>query len=128
MLRGKKVLIVEDSPTVRHQVRLILEQEGVILVEAANEFGMYNTIDEYGKKADLIIMDLTLKSENGLDLVAKLKASERYRDIPVVMLTDHSESSNVMKARELGVSGYLLKPIQKDLLLDRLRKVLGIGL
>lgn len=125
MFNGKKVLIVEDSYTVRYEVKLILEKTGISLAEAANEIGMYNMMEEYGKCVDMIIMDVTLKSENGLDLVKKLKDSERYGKIPVLMLSEHSGLDYVLKAKELGVAGYLKKPIQKDELISRVKKILG---
>jgi CheY-like chemotaxis protein len=119
MLSGKKVMIVEDSQTVRLEVRLLLGKLGVNVVEAANEIGMMNTMDEYGKCVDLIIMDLTLKNENGFDLIKKVKSSDKYKEIPILVLTEHADKQNVLTAKELGVSGYLRKPIQKDELIDR---------
>lgn len=122
----KRVMIVEDSYTVRYEVKLIIEQLGLTLIEAANELGMFNMMEEYGKCVDLIIMDLTLKYENGFDLIEKLRNIEKYRDIPVVILTEHAEVKNVLRARELGVAGYLKKPIQKDELVSRVKSVLEI--
>ncbi len=120
----KKVMIVEDSPTVRFEVKVILEKIGVVVVEAANEFGMINMMEEYGKCVDLVIMDLTLKTENGFDLITKLKSSEKYKDIPVLVLSERADKDSVLKAKELDVSGYIRKPIQKDELLERVRNVL----
>lgn len=126
MNSDKRVMIVEDSHTVRYEVKLIIEKMGITLIEAANELGMLNMMEEYGKCVDLIIMDLTLKYENGFDLIDKLRAIEKYKDIPVVILTEHAEAKNVLKARELGVAGYLRKPIQKEELETRVKSVLGI--
>ncbi|MCX8132053.1 MAG: response regulator [Clostridia bacterium] len=124
---GKRVMIVEDSNTVRYEVKLILEQIGVTLVETANEMGMFNMMEEYGKCVDLIIMDLTLKHENGFDLIEKLKENEKYRDIPILVLTEHADKNNVLKAKELAVAGYLRKPIRKDELIERVKAVLARG-
>jgi len=124
MTSARRIMIVEDSPTVRYQVKLMLEKLNIILVEAANEVGMFNLMEEYGVRVDLIIMDLTLKNENGLDLIKKLRDSENYMDIPVLILTEHADMNSVLKARELGVSGYLRKPIQKDELVDRIQGIL----
>lgn len=124
MLAGKKVMIVEDSHTVRYEVKLILEKIGISLVEVANGLGMFNVIEEYGKHVDLVIMDLTLKRENGFDLIRRLKMSEKYQNIPVLVLTEHADKANVIQAKELGVSGYLRKPIKKDELVERVTKLL----
>lgn len=124
MSETKSVLIVEDSITVRYEVKLILRKVDITLIEAANSIGMMNVIEQYGKVVDLVIMDLTLKNENGLDLIQMLKSSEKYADIPVLVLTEHADKGNVMAAKELGVAGYLRKPIKKDELLERVNKIL----
>ncbi|MDP4095142.1 MAG: response regulator [Bacillota bacterium] len=126
MSYGKKVMIVDDSNTVRYEVRLLLKKIGITLVEVANSLGMNNAIDEYGKTVDLIIMDLTLKEENGFDLIKSIKASPNYGDIPILILTEHANKENVLIAKELGVSGYIRKPINKDELIDRVSKILDI--
>ncbi len=122
----KRVMIVEDSNTVRYEVKLLLKKIGVVLIEVANSIGMYNAIEEYGKIVDLIIMDLTLKNENGFDLIKSLKSSERYNNIPVLILTEHADRDNVLTAKDIGVEGYLRKPINGTELLERVSKILGI--
>ena len=118
----KRVMIVEDSNTVRYEVKLLLKKIGVVLIEVANSIGMYNAIEEYGKIVDLIIMDLTLKNENGFDLIKSLKSSERYNNIPVLILTEHADRDNVLTAKDIGVEGYLRKPINGTELLERVSK------
>ena len=124
MFTDKKIIIVEDSYTVRYEVKLILEKIGITVVEAANKLGMNNRIEEYGKCVDLVIMDLNLKNENGFDLIETLSDSEKYKNIPVLVLTENASKENVLKARKLGVSGYLKKPIQKDELINRVKAAL----
>ena len=123
----KRVMIVEDSNTVRYEVKLILDKIGITLIEAANELGMFNMMEEYGKCVDLLIMDLTLKRENGFDLIKKLREIEKYRNIPVIVLTERADKDSVLKAREMEVAGYLRKPIQKDELIERVKSILTKG-
>lgn len=125
MLNGKKILVVEDSRTIRQQIKMILEQEGVTVQEAANEWGMFTKIEEYGVVVDLVIMDLVLHNEDGLDLIAKIKASKKYCNIPLIILTEKVEIEAIMKAKELGVKSYLKKPINKDELIKRLNNILS---
>lgn len=122
-----KVLIVEDSPTVRHEVRLILNKIDISVIEVVNKLGLFLKIEEYGKVADLIIMDLTLQYENGFDIVEELKKVDKYKDIPILVLTEHADKVNVLKARELGVSGYLRKPIQSQEFIGKVKNILGIN-
>lgn len=120
----KKVMIVEDSNTVRYEVKLILDKIGISLIEAANGLGMFNMMEEYGKCVDLIIMDITLKNENGFDLIQRLRETEKYKNIPVIVLSEKADKDSVLRAREMEVSGYLRKPLQKDELIERVKSVL----
>jgi CheY-like chemotaxis protein len=126
MFAKRKVLIVEDSPTVKYEVSLLLKQIGVDLVEAGSEIGLMNAVAEFGRIVDLIIMDLSLKFENGFDLIEKLKSNSSYKDIPIIVLTEHADAENVLKAKELGVKSYLRKPIQKDEIVTRVSSLLKL--
>jgi CheY-like chemotaxis protein len=121
----KRVLIVEDSLTIRYEIKLILEQIGVKLVEAANEIGLFMKIEEYGKVVDLIIMDLTLEYENGFDLIKKIRNADRYKDIPIIIITEHADKGNVLKAMQYNIAGYLRKPISKNELIKKIESLLN---
>ncbi len=122
----KTVLIVEDSLTVKYQVRLLLQQIGLTLLDAGGEIGLFNQVEQYGKLVDLIIMDLTLKNEDGFDLIKKLRANPRYSSIPIVILTEHADVSKVITARQLGVEGYIRKPIIRDDFLKKIKETLQL--
>lgn len=126
-LIGKVVLVVDDSPSIRREVRAILEKEGFTVREAGTEFGMFSSIDEYGALADIILMDLSLNDTSGFELVNKIRVMDRFRKIPIIMLTQHSDRDNVMKAKIIGVQGYIVKPINSLLLIERIRQVLDGG-
>ena len=119
----KIVLVVDDSPSIRREVKVILEKDGYTVREAGSEFGMLSSIEEYGIKADMVLMDLTLNDESGFDLVNRLRAADKYRNIPVIILTEHSDRDNVFMAKMVGVQGYIVKPIKADLLRERIRSV-----
>lgn len=116
----KRILIIEDSPTVIEVMKLMLRDMNVKIFTAGSEFGMFQAIESFGKTVDLILMDITLKSENGLDLVAKLRANERYQDLPVIVVTEHANLDFVLRAKELKVSSFIRKPIEKAIFIDRL--------
>ena len=121
-LRGKIILIVDDSVAIRKQVRVLLEREGCVVREAGSEIGMLNALEEYGQKTHLVLMDLNLNTANGFDLIGKMRTVEAYREIPVMILTEYADRENVTIARLAGVKGYLVKPIEPVLLLDRIRQ------
>lgn len=120
----KNVLVVDDSASIRKAVKAILEKEGYSVREAGSEFGMFSSIDQYGQLADIILMDLTLNEEYGFDLVGKLRNVDRFKNIPVIILTQHSDRENVSMAKMLGVQGYIVKPVNPSLLVERVKSVL----
>lgn len=122
----KRVLIVEDSPTVVEQMRLFLKTENCKVTHAGSEFGMMQMIEEYGKVVDLVIMDVNLKNENGLDLVEKLRTNDKYASLPVIVVTEHAQVDFIMRAKDLKVSDYIRKPITKDSFVDRVKKALEL--
>lgn len=123
----KIILIVDDSPSIRREVKAILGKEGFTVREAGTEFGMFNCIDEYGVLADVIIMDVSLSETDGFELVDKIRAFDKLKDIPVIMLTQYSNKQNVLKAKNMGIQGYIVKPINPSLLIERVKKALIEG-
>lgn len=122
----KRILIVEDSPTVIEMMRLMLRDMNVKVQTAGSEFGMFQAIEAFGKIVDLIIMDITLKSENGLDLIERLRENPRYQTIPVIVVTEHAKTDFILRAKTLNVKSFIRKPIEKQIFIDRLVEAIGI--
>ncbi len=124
-VRGKVVLIVDDAIAIRKQVKAILEKEGCVVREAGSEIGMFNALEEYGRKADLVLMDLNLNTANGFDLIGRMRAVALYREIPVMILTEYADRENVAIAKLASVKGYLVKPIEPAMLVARCRQAMA---
>lgn len=124
MINGKRILIVDDSRTVKLQLKMILEPLGAVISDAGSEWGMLKKVEEYGVLVDIIIMDLVLKREDGLNLIKSLKANEKYKDIPIMILSDKAERNTIMVARELGIRCFMRKPIRKAELLSNINYLL----
>lgn len=124
MANRARVMIVDDSPTIKYEVRVLLNKIGADVVEVSNELGMFMKIEEYGKIVDLIIMDISLEYGNGFDLIKKLKSIDKYKDIPVIVLSAHADANSVLTAKKLGVAGYVRKPIRIDEFLTRMGNIL----
>ena len=124
MIDGKNILIVDDSVTVRKEVSMILTRLGAKVLEAGNEYGMMQNIEAYGRVVDLIIMDLGLRNENGLELIRKLRETEKYQSIRVMVLTENAQANNVLAARDLQVRAFYRKPITMDEFVKKVDMVL----
>lgn len=118
------ILVVDDSASIRMQVRLLLEKENFTVRLAGNQLGMMNAIEEYGEIADLIIMDLNLKGEQGFDLIKVLRENSKYKDIPVLVLTEYAEKESVLTAKKIGVKGYLRKPIVREDMIEKIADII----
>ncbi|HEY5561619.1 MAG TPA: response regulator [Clostridiaceae bacterium] len=124
MFTGKKFLIVDNSRTIRLQIKMMLQNEGAFLVDVGTEWGMTTKIEEYGVLADLIIMDLILNSEDGLELIKKLKANLTFKYIPIIIISEKVDINTILIAKELGVRSYLKKPFKKAELISRITDAL----
>lgn len=122
----KRILIVEDSPTVIEMMRLMLKDMNVKIQTAGSEFGMFQAIEAFGKTVDLVIMDITLKSENGLDLIAKIRDNPKYMELPVIVVTEHAQKDFILRAKSLNVKSFIRKPIEKGIFVERLVEAIGI--
>jgi two-component system nitrate/nitrite response regulator NarL len=117
------VLVVDDHPLFRKGVVQLLAMEPSIEVvgEAGNREQALALVQRH--EPDLILLDLNLKAESGLDILAALKAEDPSRR--VVMLTVSDAPEDLIAAIRAGADGYLLKDMEPEELLDRVRAVLA---
>lgn len=124
--KNLSILIIDDSKFIRVVVRKMLKGIGVKnIFEAANGTdGLMTVMDE---KLDLILCDLSMEPVNGFEFVAALRDHENrsLRNLPVLILTVHDEVDFIAQAKEMGIDGYLLKPISAVRLKERIEETLG---
>ena len=117
----KKILIVEDVEFNRDLVVQLLEDDYMILTAADGQAGVELAERE---RPDLILMDLSLPGIDGWEATRRIKANEALRKIPIIALTAHAMRGDAEKARACGCNDYLSKPIDEDLLFEKLRQFL----
>ncbi|MBI2389580.1 MAG: response regulator [Deltaproteobacteria bacterium] len=117
---GKKVLVVDDSSTIRQQVNLALSQAGFEVVEA--EDGA-DGIRQLGVHPDvaMVICDVNMPRMNGLEMLAQLRGTPRVP--PILMLTTEAAMDLVAKAKSLGAKGWMVKPFKPDQLVAAAKKL-----
>ena len=102
-----KILFVEDEPSLQKAISEVLTQEGYKVLGAADgEEGLKKAKEE---KPNLILLDLILPKKDGFEVLKELKADEKLKDIPVIVLTNLEGVGDVEKALELGATTYLVK-------------------
>jgi CheY-like chemotaxis protein len=120
----KKILIVEDVEFNRDLLVQLLEEDYELLTATDGAAGIDLASRE---RPDLILMDLSLPVVSGWEATRRLKANAALRHIPVIALTAHVMTGDEEKAREVGCDDYLSKPIDEDVLFEKLRCFLGDG-
>jgi DNA-binding response OmpR family regulator len=121
--RGRTILVVEDTPDVVRLIHLILRQQFRIFTAPDGKRGLELALRE---APHLIITDLMMPEMDGYELTRALRANERTRHIPIVMLTARGQVEDRVQGLESGVSAYLTKPFAARELLTTVRKLLEV--
>jgi two-component system chemotaxis response regulator CheY len=121
---SKKVLIVDDSRTIRQQVNFTLAKSGLTVIEA--EDGK-DGIEKLRANADIsmIISDVNMPNMNGLEMVEAINADSSISHPPIVMLTTEGSGELVDRAKKAGAKGWLVKPFKPDQLVAIVTKLVG---
>ena len=120
---AKRVLIVEDSATMRSLiVSTIEEMNSFEFFEARNGFEALKALPS--QHFDLIITDLNMSDINGLEIIKFVKGHPTYKSIPLVVVTTQIGEEDRKKGLALGASGYVIKPFDPDDLKKLVRRIL----
>lgn len=117
-----KVLVVDDSATVRQQVTLTLSEEGFDVVEAVDG---QDGAEKIAANSDikLVICDVNMPRLNGLDMLAKVKDDGTLGATPVIMLTTEGSADLIQRGKQLGAKGWVIKPFKAELLIAAAKKL-----
>jgi two-component system, chemotaxis family, chemotaxis protein CheY len=120
-----KVLIVEDSPTMRQLISFALKRvRGVQIVEAND--GVDGLKKLSAEKFDLIFTDINMPIMDGLKLVSLVRNDAGYKETPIVVITTEGAQEDRERALALGANDYITKPIQPNRILDVAKALLKI--
>ncbi len=118
-----RVLVVDDFATMRRILKNILKQlDFKNLVEADDGTTAWEVLEE--QSIDLIISDWNMPKMSGIDLLKKVRASDKYKKTPFLMVTAEAQKQNVLEAVQAGVSNYVVKPFTAEAIFEKLDKIL----
>jgi two-component system, chemotaxis family, chemotaxis protein CheY len=118
----KSILVVDDSHMIRAQVRVALEAKGLRVLEAENgQEGLWRAREN---SVDLVLTDVHMPVMDGLRMVQELRRIPAYSLTPILMLTSDAARTRIEEGRKVGVSAWLLKPLNAELLSQAIDKIL----
>jgi len=127
---AEKILLVDDDPDILDGLGMILEARGYQVVTAVN--GVEGLANLKAGKPDLMILDLLMPKMDGFAVLKELQDPRwsKYRDVPILILSSVREEASRRRYElemglELGVDDYIEKPVQPDILLKRVEKLLN---
>ena len=119
-----KILITDDSATFRKMLRKILEEQGFTHIEeASNGREAWDTLRNAEAAFDLLLCDIHMPEINGIELLKKLRADVRFKQVPFILVTSESDKKVMAEGVLAGASHYLTKPVTADALLQRMASV-----
>lgn len=111
-----KILIVDDSRTIRRQVTFILNQAGYQTIEAEDGVSAITKL-EASPEINMIISDVNMPNMDGLEMVETIRLTKRYESLPVIVLTCENNSTLIKRAKAAKVEYWLNKPFTSDKLI-----------
>lgn len=120
---GYRVLLVEDSPTMRQLLTFALRPLSDLTVEEAVD-GLDGLKRIQSRSFDLALVDINMPLMDGLKLISLIRQDDKNKDIPVVIISTEGGMDVKEKAEALGVSAYITKPIMARNVLDTVKSLL----
>ena len=115
-LRGVKVMVIDDSNTIRRSAEIFLVQAGCQVLLAEDGFDALAKVADH--QPDVIFCDIVMPRLDGYQTCAVIKKSQRFRSTPVIMLSSKDGLFDRARGRMVGSDRYLTKPFTKDSLLQ----------
>lgn len=122
-----KILVVDDSSTMRRIIKNTLGRLGhKDILEAEDGAVAWKVMGE-NEGIDILVTDWNMPEMNGLELVKKVRADERFKDMPIIMVTTEGGKAEVITALKAGVNNYIVKPFTPQVLKEKLGAVMGVS-
>lgn len=118
----KKILAVDDSPSMRQMVSYTLKRAGFDVYEAEDGVEALTVAKE--TDVDLVLTDVNMPRMDGIELIKNLRSLPAYNGKPILTLTTEGSTESKMKGRDAGATGWIVKPFDPEVLVETINKVL----
>lgn len=117
-----KILVVDDSTSVRNMVAFTLKEEGYDVVEAEDGKDALGKANSGG--ISLVLSDVNMPNMDGITLCTELRKLPAYKFTPILMLTTESSDAMKQKGKDAGATGWLVKPFNPEKLISTIKRVI----
>lgn len=121
-IEGTRFLVVDDFSTMRRIVRNLLKELGFMNVQEAED-GVDALTKLRAEQFDFVVSDWNMPNMTGIDLLRAIRADEKLKHLPVLMVTAEAKKENIIMAAQAGASGYVVKPFTAATLDEKLKKI-----
>lgn len=120
MKQSRKVLVVDDDAVVGHSINRVLTEQGYQVREAVSGIEALEALGH--QDYDMVFTDIRMPGMDGLDMAARMK--KNYPEMPVVVITGYGTQESEKKANDLGLAGFLRKPLSPEMIIENAGRVL----
>lgn len=121
-IENTKFLVVDDFSTMRRIVRNLLKELGFNNVSEAED-GVEALAKLHADTFDFVVSDWNMPNMTGIELLRAIRADEKLKHLPVLMVTAEAKKENIIEAAKAGASGYVVKPFTAATLDEKLKKI-----
>src|ERR1700733_5629969 len=125
MTQKKSILLIEDEEDIASLIKLQADISGYKLHVETDGMNGFRAVER--EKPDLVVLDIMLPGQNGLDICRKMKHSPELKNIPVIIISAKNEELDIVLGLELGADDYVAKPFSPKILFSRIKAVLRRG-
>jgi len=121
---SKKVLVVDDSVTMRNMLTVSMKEEGFEVIAAEDGVSALEVIGD--NKLDLVITDINMPNMDGIELIKRLRSHDTTKYTPILVVTTEGGENTKRDGKAAGATGWIVKPFQPDTLSNAVRRVCNL--
>jgi two-component system chemotaxis response regulator CheY len=122
-----KILSADDSMMIRRVIKNAVDTLGFGFCEAGDGQEALDILEKESADIGLVLLDWNMPKLSGIEVLRRIKADERFKAIPVMMVTTEVERANVIEAIGAGARNYVMKPFSHEDLIAKIMQCLGMG-
>ncbi|MGK7345288.1 MAG: response regulator [Candidatus Nitrospinota bacterium M3_3B_026] len=124
--RRRRILLVEDSETIRAITKYLLERKGHDVLEASDGVEGWEALQKGAADIDMVVTDINMPNMDGRRLVEKIRKEDRFQFIPIIISTTISEKENIKLLLNMGADDYIVKPFSSEEFIARIQSHLRV--